>query len=117
MRWAWLVLLAGCVTTATVRADNRMRLNALSPGMSRDTVLAVMGESADREITNPYRTESYEAQGRRFTVLYYYTDLKKRDDAITDDELTPLVLVDGRLDGWGWGYWNSLVQKYELRIR
>lgn len=117
MRYLWMLALTGCVTLSQARAGNRARLNDLSPGMSREAVVEVMGPSPTREITNPYRTESYSAQGKRFDVLYYYTDIKKRDDAITDDELTPLVLVDGRLDGWGWGYWNSVVQKYEIRIR
>ncbi len=80
--------------------------------MSRDQVLTVMGtrtiKSEDEEITNPYRTEMYRSQGHTFELLLYYTDVKRRDGAITDDELTPLVIMDGKLD---------LVQKYELRIR
>ncbi len=43
--------------------------------------------------------------------------MKKADGAITDDELTPIVILDGKLDGWGWSYWNNLVQKYEVRLR
>jgi hypothetical protein len=90
--------------------------------MTRDQVLSVMGTQTVKSrdlgrINNPYRTESYMVQGKRIEVIYYYTDLKRADDAITDDELTPIVLVDGKLDGWGWGYWNDLVQRYELRVR
>lgn len=99
--------------------------------MTKAQVLQVMGSatvqtygnsdpflsSKSEVITNPYRTEAYESRGVHFEVLYYYTDVKAADGAITDDELTPLVLADGKLDGWGWGYWRDLISRYEIRIR
>lgn len=125
--------LASCarVTATDIRAANRSHLNALAVGMTKGQVLQVMGNatvqtydnsdpflgSKSEVITNPYRTEAYESRGVRFEVLYYYTDVKAADGAITDDELTPLVLVDGKLDGWGWGYWRDLISRYEIRIR
>ena len=27
------------------------------------------------------------------------------------------IILDEKLDGWGWSYWNNLIQKYELRVR
>lgn len=93
----------------------------LSPGMSKGDVLNTMGTetittTADT-ITNPYRTELYRAGGHVFELLLYYTDIKARDGAITDDELTPLIIKDGKLDGWGWSYWDDVVSKYEIRVR
>jgi hypothetical protein len=61
--------------------------------------------------------EMYKSQGHVFELLLYYTDIKRRDGAITDDELTPLVILDGKLDGWGWSYWQDIVQKFEIRMR
>ena len=95
---------------------------SLSPGISKQEVLTAMGTKKitseyGQIINNPYRTELYRHQGHAFELLLYYTDLKRRDGAITDDELTPLVILDGKLDGWGWSYWDGLVQKYELRVR
>jgi len=69
------------------------------------------------QINNPYRSEMYKSGGHVFEILFYYTDMKRADGAITDDELTPLVMMDGKLDGWGWSYWNGLIQKYEFRVR
>lgn len=120
------LLLLGCASLDTARTQNREHLNTLTVGMTRDQVLSIMGTKTIKTherlqgtgtITNPYRTESYMANGRRIEVVYYYTDLKRADGAITDDELTPIVLVDGKVDGWGWGYWNDLMQRYELRVR
>ncbi len=68
-------------------------------------------------ITNPYRNEMYRSSGHVFELLLYYTDIQKADGAITDDELTPLIVKDGKLDGWGWSYWNDIVKKYEIRVR
>jgi hypothetical protein len=115
------VFLFGCVSLDTIRSQNRQNLMRLSPGLSKQEVLVVMGTktimSEDGEINNPYRTEMHRSQGRTFELLLYYTDKKRADGAITDDELTPLVIMDGKLDGWGWSYWDGLVQKYELRVR
>jgi Protein of unknown function (DUF3192). len=115
------LLLAGCVSLDAIRAENRQRLMNLSTGMTKSEVLAVMETkiltSENGQINNPYRTEMYRSQGHTFELLLYYTDKKRADGAITDDELTPLVIMDGKLDGWGWSYWDGLVQKYELRVR
>lgn len=115
------LLLVGCVSLDAIRAENRQRLMNLSTGMTKSEVLAVMGTktimSEDGQINNPYRTEMYRSQGHTFELLLYYTDKKRADGAITDDELTPLVIMDGKLDGWGWSYWDGLIQKYELRVR
>lgn len=134
------LLVIGCTSMHTkfdgYRSDNRMNLLKLSRGMSKAEALDVMGVSVDtltsrnrrdggaplnpvkRILSNPHRSAMYEGgQGESIEVLYYYTDLKAQDGAITDDELTPIVFVDGELSGWGWDYWQSAVQKYEIRVR
>lgn len=108
------------------RAGNRSKLVQLQRGMGRSDVLDLMGTepvqvrdawAVVQTINNPYRTEMYVAVGHNIEVLYYYTDLKAADNAITDDELTPLVLRDGQLDGWGWSYLTDVAAKYEIRLR
>jgi hypothetical protein len=47
--------------------------------------------------------------GKSYQVLYYHTDLKQRDDKITDDELTPLVFENGKLIGWGYPFLDQKV--------
>jgi len=94
--------------------------------MTKDEVLGLMGTETiqtyagmveDEKITNPYRTETHRAGGFLWEILFYYTDRKAADGAITDDELTPLVMKDGVLDGWGWSYWKDVADTYEIRIR
>lgn len=114
-----LIFMTGCQSINAVRSQNRERLMNLSPGMTKNQVLSIMGVNNvwATKINNPYRTEFYRKNGHTFEVLLYYTDLKSLDGAITDDELTPIIILDGKLDGWGWTYWESLIQKYEIRIR
>ena len=50
---------------------------------------------------NPQKSMLYKVGRKNIEVLYYYTDLKATDGAITEDELTPLVFADGKLAGWG----------------
>lgn len=93
--------------------------------MSKDDVLGIMGTKTVRayqkgkaiEITNPYRNEILRGKDKILEVVYYVTDVKKDDGAITDDELTPLVFEDGKLTGWGWSFLDDAVKKYEIRIR
>jgi len=110
-----------------VRNKNRENLNRLSVGMTKEEVLKVMGTKTLRgggiygtgKISNPYRTETLLSGDGKTTleVLFYYTDKKKADGAITDDELTPLVLKEGKLIGWGWSFIDQAKQIYEIRIR
>ena len=51
----------------------------------------------------PYRSETLSlSSGKRLELLYYHTDLKTPDGAVTDDELTPVVLIEDKVIGWGW---------------
>lgn len=115
------VLLASCATTDSIRSTNRANLLKLSIGMTKAETLQIMGTStvyAEQIINNPYRSEIVKGEDNKsYEVLYYYTDIKSRDDAITDDELTPLIFADGKLLGWGWSFLQNNISKVELRVR
>jgi hypothetical protein len=99
-----------------VRNTNRDNLARLSVGMSKSQVLKVMGartvETELMAIKNPYRVETLKASdGKTYEIVSYYTDIKKTDGTITDDELTPLVFEAGKLIGWGWSFLNQNVSQ------
>ena len=94
-----------------LRAANKQNLAKIAPGMTRMELESVMGhEHAGGKLPevlfgrlqylgakNPMREE----KGGDELVLSYYTDVKQLDDRITDDELTPVVLRDGKVVGVG----------------
>ena len=115
MRHGWIIgmalALAACTSfyvdpADSFRESNKANLQKLSVGMEKSIAMEVMGTEPSRGvfmwIDNPYRSEDVTAKdGKRYEILYYYTDMKQRDDKITDDELTPLVFRDGKLVAWG----------------
>ncbi|MGB0433790.1 MAG: DUF3192 domain-containing protein [bacterium] len=91
-----------CTSPGKIRERNRNNLNRLTLDMSRQQVLTVM--------KRPYRSETLSlSNGKRLELLYYHTDLKTPDGAVTDDELTPVVLIEDKVIGWGW----ILVQRFK----
>ena len=132
-------------TPDIVRTQNREGLSQLSVGMTKTEVLEIMGTETiqtylkpalpsgkgtmkipdqikaryrGERINNPYRTEtSQTADGIFVEILLYYTDRQAQDRAITNDELTPLVIEGGVLAGWGWSYLDENVEKYRIELR
>ena len=84
---------------------------------AQDTFTNFWGRRVLLSATNPYKTELLQGKDKVFEVLYYYTDVKRADGAITDDELTPLVFDDGKLLGWCQSFLNENILKYENRVR
>lgn len=117
-----IVVLLGSVTFGSsacgpnmqsVGIDLRHRLLLLEPGLSRDSVDAVMGTDsvavtsavyAPGKVSVPFIAEAFESDGYDWDVLYYLTFPRNNDGVIDNDELTPLVLRDDILQGWGWDY-------------
>ena len=137
-------LVPSCASLESVRSKNRESLGSLTQGMSEEQVRNVMGDEAintynpfrlhpslcclpitwpvsllfPERIENPYRTEAgVSDSGEQVLILLYYTDKKAADDGLTDDELTPIVLVDGMVRGWGWNFVRGNVQYQDLTIR
>jgi hypothetical protein len=129
---ALLALAAGCSTLfidplEQLREANKRNIAQLSAGMTRAQVEKLMGADAaggklgdvafgrlqHLEAKNPQREERITGpDGAGYDVLFYYTDLRTRDDRITDDELTPLVFRGHELAGMGYPFLARLAPKY-----
>jgi hypothetical protein len=87
-------------------------------GTGRDTlgVMSVQIPIGGRRpvLYNPHRGELYREAGSDWEVLYYYTRVAHNDGMVTEEELTPLVLRDNVLIGWGWAFWAQNVRNYDL---
>lgn len=127
-------ILVACTTPANLRARNRGRINQLSVGLVRDEVLALLGTEPQwvclggpacillpmlylERATNPHRIERAETpDGTELEILFYQTETRKADGAIADNELTPIVLEDGRLVGWGWIFLRQNTERYDIKL-
>jgi len=109
-----------------VQSENRAKLFRLEPGQTRQQVLEEMGTEpqtytkgafgSDGIVPNPYDSETHVVGGGEIEILYYATNVKNNDGVITNDELTPLVLVDGILVGWGWTYLGTFTDDNDLTL-
>jgi len=123
---------AGCCgSISEMTAPNRANLMNITVGMTKQQAIETIGTKPRKAcyidhayneniiiISNPYRSEVMKGQnGNHYEIVYYVTDDKNLDGAISDDELTPLVFQDNTLRGWGWKYLEENVDKHELRIR
>jgi hypothetical protein len=94
------------------------RLEKLSTGISRDSVLAIINEGAsDDSLARIYRQETYllpNTKGNAFlgNILFYDKRGRKQaeDSTVAASETTPIVLSDGKVIGWGWTFYDSLAK-------
>jgi hypothetical protein len=93
-------LLAATTLVLALTACGDRRLKDLSLGINRDSVAVVM------HTDSPHRSESYIMEGKFWEVLYYAEDGVPAADSIPWRELSPVVIADGGVVGWGWDYWE-----------
>ena len=129
--WGLFVGCADLGNLAHFRALNRQSLSYLEIGMTKEAVMDRMGEGFATDMymnlqsvtaTNPYKSAMYTVHGRDYEVLYYYTDsVRKRRlsvhlpgiekaTPILDEELTPVVLQNNRVVGWGRAFLKTLLK-------
>lgn len=122
-----LLAVSGCAQGfEQVQSENRAKLFLLEVGQTRQQVLEEMGTEpqtfnqgvfrSDGVVPNPYDSETHLKGATEIEVLYYVTNVQNKDGVITDDELTPLVLVDGILVGWGWSYLDTFSTDNDLTL-
>ena len=124
-------LLVGCSplvinSVEQLRDNNKKNIAQLAVGTPRAQVEKLMGDASAGgkagdilfgrlqylEVKNPMRVERITgSDGTAYDVLFYYTDVKMRDDKITDDELTPLVFRGHELAGIGYEFLGKLKSK------
>ena len=103
-----------------VRSMNKENLKELEIGMKENVVLMIMESqtiiivSDHFTIENPFKVEVYRNDVDVYKIFYFYTDLVKKDGFITDEELTPVILKNNKLIGWGRDVWKKLVKAEEF---
>lgn len=102
---------AGALALSACGPDKRIK--ELSAGISRDSMLTIIGQGAtaatDGGLPNVYRTEEYLADGHMLEVLFFSPGNEREGrDTVPASRLTPLVLEDGVLRTWSWSGYDSV---------
>ncbi|MGE0441257.1 MAG: hypothetical protein AB7L66_07450 [Gemmatimonadales bacterium] len=105
---AVLTVVGGGLLLAACEGADR-RLEGLRVGMAKDSVLAVMG-------TGPDRTDPYLYQGRYIEAMYFRPAGKDKAEILGDRKMSPVVVIDGTLQGWGWAFWDSTAAASHIEV-
>ena len=113
-------LLLSALSTALLSACGDANIKNLTAGIPRDSVLRILGQGSTSSDSTPnvYREERYLANGQMLTVLLYTkTGKEEARDTVPERELTPVVLRNDTLTGWGWTYHDSVAKANNIPLK
>lgn len=98
------VLATGCT-----REDPRVK--GLGIGISKDSALAVMG------LPSTERGEAYLMNGRYIEAFVVRKPgVEGPRDSLARKQMTPVIVVDGTVTGWGWPHWDSVAGANKITV-
>ncbi len=117
----FLAFATATLTLALLAACGDSRVRSLELGISKDSVLKIIGEGAPPgdSLPNVYKRIQYFVDSKFFDIFLFDPKNRKSwlDPLVTDKELTPIIVVQDKLEGTGWSYADELTAKYKLQIR
>ena len=97
--------------------QNNARIMTLQRGMTPEQVIEHIGPSGNSQVPNPFRSEVYPAGDDTFRAFFFYAGTGYvAMGLIQEGDLMPVIFKNEHLDGWGWSYWKSTVEQYNIRI-
>lgn len=80
------------------------RLKDLTVGISKDSAIAIMGGE------RPSRVDPYLVGGQYIeSMLFIQPGTQPVGvDTLPDRKRSPVVMINGNVAGWGWGFWDSV---------
>jgi len=123
------IIFGGCASGMhfeKLAVRNSQNLALLERGMSKQQVFDMMGFGAislkscsdpycDWVESQPVKVEAFPPEDEiTIDVLHYRTgSYLPKDDP---DNFTPLVFINGELQGWGWTFWIDEAARYDISI-
>lgn len=100
---AALVFTLGCQT-------GDARLEQLTVGISSDSALVVMEGS-------PEAPNRYLVAGQMIEpMIFRRPGAEGTTASLLRKDLTPVVIVDGLVAGWGWAFWDSVATAHRIEV-
>jgi len=93
-------ILTAAALVLALQACGDARLKDLSLGINRDSVAVLM------ETDTPHRSQSFILEGKFWEILYYGDVGVAAADSVAWRDLSPVIIADGGVVGWGWDYWE-----------
>lgn len=106
MRLAPSLLLLAALGAA---ACGDARLDHLSIGISGDSATHAIGDP-------PHRVATYLSESHQWTVQLYDRGHAGDADSVLWRKMSPVVLIDGKVVGWGWSWWDGAAAKHHLPV-
>jgi hypothetical protein len=119
-------------TRTEVGSYNQANLLKVDLGTSKTKVLEAMAgvqkiqtyittspvtKKEDVIINNPTKREfKTDSAGNTIEILWYYTNTKKADGDITDEQQTPIILDKNAVVGLGWDFYEEYAKRKGIRI-
>jgi len=115
-----LVAAAGAIALLSACQDKRVK--AVNSGITRDSLLTVIGKGAPGvdSLPNVYTRERYLVDGKNWEVFYFASNGKHLTAATKDTlpwkDLTPIVIVDRVVVGKDWPFWDSVATAHKFSV-
>lgn len=109
-RMAPAVALLAAVAACAPREDPRLK--DLSVGISKDSAITVMGGE------RPSRVDPYLIGGQYIEAMLFIRPGTQPVgvDTLPDRERSPVVVINGNVAGWGWGFWDSVATANKIPL-
>jgi hypothetical protein len=104
---------------ASLAACEDSRIRALDEGIPRDSALKILGAVPppnDPEI-KVYRHNEYYIDNQLYEVWYFDPEGRREvDEIVPENKLTPIVIVEGKVAGWGRNYLRKLADEKKIPV-
>lgn len=115
------LVISSLLVAVSCGPDEDPRLERLTVGIDRDSVLRVLGNGSTAADSTPnvYRKEAYLLDGKLTEILFFSPDGAREGsgEPVAEASLRPIVLQTNILTGWGWAYFDSLARIHDIRVR
>jgi hypothetical protein len=117
---ATCALLAACGDSAPEIGE--ATLKQVANGISADSVYRIIGTgplqpmtaSDSMQVENGFRRSRYFVNGANYDVIWYREAPARIDSAINVSEVSPILLKDDAVQGWGWKYFDKAAAEFGL---